>query len=877
MTKYFKVPFAETGDRDVIPESSESGEVSFETGYTEDYELPKTSLNRKAIERAKNNGLYHAITENLKFWQENGAPEIVADDGTGSPLSYGKGFVGSLGGLTYAAMVDGTTTVPPSAEWEEVDLSTLNQRVRFVGSISDLESLADTALDGDAARLVSGTGRDGDFRWNSSDLSSTLVLASATSDSVDNTTDTINDADHPFSDGDGVITQTTVNGLTAQTVYWVVNSTSGTYQLSATFGGGAVDLTGTANVTIDHLLDPRQGIYVTPTADKTGTSGAWGRMVEGPVNILWFGTAGSGLADDTGPIQGALDYAGGREIWFPEGQYLIDVLGPNYAPGNEYQGGIHPRSNSTLRFSKNATLVMTPNDKPSYVMVNIREDDITIHNGHCIGDIEAHTDTGGEFGFGFFVRAAKNPRLFNCVAEKFWGDGFIVSDENGTMSPVTEGGGLYYCTSKDNRRQGLSITSWKGGLVLAGEYKDTGRLGHASPAFGIDIEPNPGMLGRIDVTLIDVKTSGNFRGGLAIVPGFMTDPSITDVRDFNVRVIGFTSEDDAVLFPTLGTGAGISLAYPVIDGTDTDITKQVYGSITLENIKISGSGFEGLKISRWPDTAPEVHIKGLDIFNCYSRSDTGVDNHLKCAISQKTATTTNKIAQTGKVTIDDFGCYDSRSTKKMLAPVWMEVDDAASELIANVSLKNYRGELGTSTDSYHARLLESVDCDIYYDDKPVVSRSSSKTINDSEHAGAVLYFTSTTSLILPAIADVEGLKFYIQAAPDVTVVTTPSGSDTVHIGGLIDSEIGIVSGGLVCLEAKSDGWHVSDGEAMCYPRTYSVQPFRVIYGGSTPPASGTWKVGDTIYYTPSSGGRVGAKCRTAGTPGTWVEFGTFDA
>lgn len=141
-------------------------------------------------------------------------------------------------------------------------------------SLANLES-TNGRFDGDAARLVSGTGRDGDFRWNASDLSSTLVLASATSDSVDSGTDTINDADHPFSDGDGVITQTTVNGLTAQTVYWVVNSTTGTYQLSATFGGGAVDLTGTTNVTIDHLLDPRQRTYVTPTSDKTGASGAW--------------------------------------------------------------------------------------------------------------------------------------------------------------------------------------------------------------------------------------------------------------------------------------------------------------------------------------------------------------------------------------------------------------------------------------------------------------------------------------------------------------------------------------------------------------------------------------------------------------------------
>ncbi len=177
----------------------------------------------------------------------------------------------------------------------------------------DLAAMESTSgrFDGDAARLVSGTGRDGDFRWDSSDLSSTLVLASATSDSVDDTTDTINDADHPFSDGDGVITQTTVNGLTAHTVYWVVNSTSGTYQLSATFGGGAVDLTGTTNVTIDHLLDPRQGIYVTPAADKTGAGGAWERALDGDPDARMFGYSNG---DTISGIQDFMQFTGGLSV-----------------------------------------------------------------------------------------------------------------------------------------------------------------------------------------------------------------------------------------------------------------------------------------------------------------------------------------------------------------------------------------------------------------------------------------------------------------------------------------------------------------------------------------------------------------------------------
>jgi hypothetical protein len=44
------------------------------------------------------------------------------------------------------------------------------------------------------------------------------------------------------------------------------------------------------------------------------------------------------------------------------------------------------------------------------------------------------------------------------------------------------------------------------------------------------------------------------------------------------------------------------------------------------------------------------------------------------------------------------------------------------------------------------------------------------------------------------------------------------------------------------------------------------------------PGSGDYAVGDSVYYTtPAAGGRIGLVCTTAGTPGTWKEFGAIDA
>lgn len=173
----------------------------------------------------------------------------------------------------------------------------LGSGILRANALSTLETTAGR-FDGDAARLVSGTGRDGDFRWNASDLSSTLVLASVTSTSVDDTTDTITSAGHGLVDGNGVITQSAVNGLSAQTVYWVVGATTDTFQLSETFGGLAFDLTGTTNFTVDHLLDPLQGVYVTPSSDKTGASGAWKRFVNNELSPYWFGVNADSSSDD---------------------------------------------------------------------------------------------------------------------------------------------------------------------------------------------------------------------------------------------------------------------------------------------------------------------------------------------------------------------------------------------------------------------------------------------------------------------------------------------------------------------------------------------------------------------------------------------------
>ncbi len=74
MTKYFETPFANAGDKTVIPDDSQpSGSVSFTDGYTPDYEGDQEiDPDAKDVPRQSENYLKFVITEALKEIQEIG-------------------------------------------------------------------------------------------------------------------------------------------------------------------------------------------------------------------------------------------------------------------------------------------------------------------------------------------------------------------------------------------------------------------------------------------------------------------------------------------------------------------------------------------------------------------------------------------------------------------------------------------------------------------------------------------------------------------------------------------------------------------------------------------------------------------------------------
>lgn len=75
-----------------------------------------------------------------------------------------------------------------------------------------------------------------------------------------------------------------------------------------------------ANVT----ADPQQGIYIPPTSDATGASGAWVRKYNGPINLAWFGMA-NGAGSNAERIENAIALlGGGAEFMLPRGTIDFD-------------------------------------------------------------------------------------------------------------------------------------------------------------------------------------------------------------------------------------------------------------------------------------------------------------------------------------------------------------------------------------------------------------------------------------------------------------------------------------------------------------------------------------------------------------------------
>jgi hypothetical protein len=193
--------------------------------------------------------------------------------------------------------------------------------------------------------------------------------------------------------------------------------------------------------------DPNQGIYVAPTADTDGSSGAWVRRIDGPAVVTWWGTTGDGSTNDGAAILAAIAtlkylavnatggfYKASRKLYFPPGHYFMgtNTIEITHTITLEGDGSGLPASAkpALLRWSAGATGIRvqrynTSGDTGTTTPGFNGGDNSIIRGLHLKGGFAG---TEGEF-HGIHLRARAH--IDHCEVEGFQGDGLYSRNASG--------------------------------------------------------------------------------------------------------------------------------------------------------------------------------------------------------------------------------------------------------------------------------------------------------------------------------------------------------------------------------------------------------------------------------------------------------------
>jgi hypothetical protein len=150
MLKFFRIPFATSGDKTAVPDDSQpSGSVSYTDGFGPDYELdPGVDPAAKDVPRDESNQLYFDITTAIAELQSFGTPDFITSAlNDGSPFSYAKyARMKFTDNKVYESTVNANTTDPTSspASWrvitDNVDYLAI-ATTAFQASVTDGEAV----------------------------------------------------------------------------------------------------------------------------------------------------------------------------------------------------------------------------------------------------------------------------------------------------------------------------------------------------------------------------------------------------------------------------------------------------------------------------------------------------------------------------------------------------------------------------------------------------------------------------------------------------------------------------------------------------------------------------------------------------------------
>jgi len=115
MPRFFRFPWADSGDKTVVPDTTQlDGSVSYQQGFGDDYEKDlDTDPNAKAVPRPETNDLYFELTDNLRQWQTLGVYDFITPGQNGGvAFSYPKFARCRYNGSIYENLEASNTNAP---------------------------------------------------------------------------------------------------------------------------------------------------------------------------------------------------------------------------------------------------------------------------------------------------------------------------------------------------------------------------------------------------------------------------------------------------------------------------------------------------------------------------------------------------------------------------------------------------------------------------------------------------------------------------------------------------------------------------------------------------------------------------------------------
>lgn len=160
MARFIRFPWATTGDKVEPPFPTDpGGAASYSQGFGPNYELPNTNPNYEPVPRDLTNGLYFDITDNIRQYQLNGAPEWhPATDNGGVAISYPINAIVRWNDLVYRSLIANNTVEPGTDATKWAVSGVAQQATTAVTGITRYATTAEAAARSIATAAVTPAG-----------------------------------------------------------------------------------------------------------------------------------------------------------------------------------------------------------------------------------------------------------------------------------------------------------------------------------------------------------------------------------------------------------------------------------------------------------------------------------------------------------------------------------------------------------------------------------------------------------------------------------------------------------------------------------------------------------------------------------------------